>query len=41
MKLVEDKREMDTLYDYINLGKKLTYNNFRQGAAARGLHRVS
>lgn len=36
VKLVEDKREMDTLYDYINLGKKLTYNNFRQALLPEG-----
>lgn len=36
VKLVEDKREMDTLYDYINLGKKLTDNNFRQALLPEG-----
>lgn len=36
VKLVEDKREMDTLYDYINLGKKLTVNNFRQALLPEG-----
>lgn len=36
VKLVEDKCEMDTLYDYINLGKKLTDNNFRQALLPEG-----
>ena len=36
LELVADKREMDTLYDYINLGKKLTDNNFRQAMLPEG-----
>lgn len=36
LKLVEDKREMDTLYDYINLGHNLTDNNFRQALLPEG-----
>lgn len=36
LELVADKREMDTLYDYINLGRKLTDNNFRQAMLPEG-----
>ena len=36
LELVENKEEMETLYDYIRLGKKLTPNNYQQAMLPEG-----